>query len=109
MIRRLFDLLGAPGGNDVIKHKRDRIVLLSSEAGQHKPHMLLRISVDLLCKDCPAFRVSPPMAVCELRGNGGADVVLKIALVFDALALLQPKLIRFRAPFLSSMDLRQPP
>lgn len=108
MIRRLFDLLGAPGGNDVIKHKRDRIVLLSSEAGQHKPHILLRISVDLLCKECPAFRVLPPMAVCELRGNGAA-VVLKIDLVFDALALLQPKLIRFRAHFLSSMDLRQPP
>lgn len=110
MIRRLFDLLGAPGGNDVIKHKRDRIVLLSVEAGQHKPHMLWHISVDLLCKECPAFRVSLPMAVCESRGKGAADVVLKIATVFDALALLLPiRLIRFRAPFSSSMDFRQPP
>lgn len=110
VIRRLFDSLGAPGGNDVIKHERDRIVLLSAEAGQHKHHMLRRISVDLLCKECPAFRVSPPMAVCLSRGKGSADVVLKIAPVFDALALLPPNnLTRFRAPFCSSMDLRQPP
>lgn len=81
----------------------------SVEAGQHKPHMLWHISVDLLCKECPAFRVSLPMAVCESRGKGAADVVLKIATVFDALALLLPiRLIRFRAPFSSSMDLRQP-
>ncbi len=110
MIRRLFDSLGAPGGNDVIKHKRDRIVLLGAEAGQHKPYMLRRISVDLLCKECPAFWVLPPMAVCLSRGKGSADVVLKIALVFDARALLPPiNLTRFRVPFCSSMDLRHPP
>lgn len=40
VIRRLFDLLSAKGGNDVIKCKRDRIVLLRVEAGQRKPHML---------------------------------------------------------------------
>lgn len=47
------------------------------------------------------------MAVCQPRGKGAGEVVLKIAPTFAALVLLPPtKLIRCGAVISSSMNLR---
>lgn len=47
------------------------------------------------------------MAVCQPRGKGASEVVLKIAHALGAFILFPPtKLIRFRAVIFSSMDLR---